>query len=273
LKKDKNDSCLLFRGVYLLPAVVIAVGVFGWIIRRVNTALFLWINSHNSGRLDIIMTHITSLGDGLILCLLLFFLFPRRADITILSMEAYITSGLAVNILKPLFDLPRPPALFSPELIHVIGSAYKRGSFPSGHTASAVAAGLVLFLLLRSPMWRFCAILLGLLVGYSRVYVGVHFPLDVYAGGLLGALTAWVAARRQKKIRKWLNDLSLKGRRALRNCSMLLMLAAGLYLLLWYPEVMPGVELSAKLLGMSAALMAAYQLAKDVEGFGIRGQL
>lgn len=269
--KDTKNYHRLFRGIYLLP--IIAAVALGWLIFAVNTPLFLWINGHHASWLDITMAHITSLGDGLILCLLLFFMFPIRGDITILCIEAYITSGLAVNTLKPIFDLPRPPAVFSPELIHVIGSAYKRGSFPSGHTASAVAAGLVMFLLLRSPLWRWCAIMLGLLVGYSRIYIGVHFPLDVYAGVLLGAVAAWVASRRQEKIRNWLAALQPKGLFILRNSSMGLMLAVGCYLLLWYPQTMPGVEWSAKFLGASAALLAIYQMLKKTDGFGIRGKL
>ncbi len=269
---DTNDRSML-RRVYLLPIITIVVLALGWLIFAVNAPLFLWINGHHSGWLDTIMAHITSLGDGLILCLLLFFMMPKRADLTILCIEAYITSGLAVNILKPMFNLPRPPAVFSPELIHVIGSAYKAGSFPSGHTASSVAAGIALFLLLRSSILRWCAIVLGLMAGYSRIYVGVHFPLDVYAGGLLGAVAAWVAAHRQEKVWKWLTNLSPKGRRILRGGTMGLMFAAACYLLLWYPQIMPGVEFSAKLLGASAALMAIYQILKNADDFGIRGRL
>ena len=62
------------------------------------------------------------------------------------------------------------------------------GSFPSGHAATSFAAATVLTLYL--PRWAPLWILLAVAIGFSRVYVGVHYPLDVVGGAVLGVLVA-----------------------------------------------------------------------------------
>jgi undecaprenyl-diphosphatase len=61
-------------------------------------------------------------------------------------------------------------------------------SFPSGHTATATAGAIVLSVL--EPRLAPLAVVLAAAVAYSRVYVGVHFPLDLLGGAAVGAATA-----------------------------------------------------------------------------------
>ena len=61
-------------------------------------------------------------------------------------------------------------------------------SFPSSHAANTFAAGT--FLALRFPRWR-PVLAIPVLVAYSRVYVGVHYPSDVFGGAALGAGVGW----------------------------------------------------------------------------------
>ena len=86
-------------------------------------------------------------------------------------------------------------------------------SFPSGHTASCFAAvGTLLFTFkkLGVPMLLFAAFM-----GFSRMYLFVHFPTDVLAGAAMGLLMAWVTVLifRELKFDKKLNNLDLKIRR------------------------------------------------------------
>jgi membrane-associated phospholipid phosphatase len=94
--------------------------------------------------------------------------------------------------------VPRPPAVLG-DAAHVIGPAYRAGSFPSGHaTTSFALAGLIVMAL----GWRAASVLglgIAFLAALSRSVVGVHWPLDLLAGAFGGWLSAfiglWLAQR------------------------------------------------------------------------------
>jgi undecaprenyl-diphosphatase len=77
-------------------------------------------------------------------------------------------------------------------------------SFPSGHTAVAFAAAVVLSWLVPRAAPAF--FVLALAIGYSRIYIGVHWPLDVVGGAVIGVVTALlllaVARRRSVQLRR-----------------------------------------------------------------------
>jgi len=115
-------------------------------------------------------------------------------------VAASVSGALALSlVLKSLFQRPRPELV--PQLSYVASS-----SFPSGHSMLSAAVYLTLGALLARfqsnlmlkahvLVW---AVLLTLLVGVSRVYMGVHWPSDVFAGWAAGAAWAalcWLAAR------------------------------------------------------------------------------
>lgn len=68
-------------------------------------------------------------------------------------------------------------------------------SFPSSHAGVALAMGMVAWQRMPHRGWRWLPLLLSLLVAWSRVALGLHFPVDVVAGGLLGVFAALLAAR------------------------------------------------------------------------------
>jgi undecaprenyl-diphosphatase len=91
--------------------------------------------------------------------------------------------------MRDWIDRRRPPLLYSEPkpLVHVPHS----GSFPSGHATAAFACATVLAW--RVPRLAFPAFVLAGAIAWSRVYVGVHWPLDVFGGFLLGAAMASIA--------------------------------------------------------------------------------
>ena len=109
-------------------------------------------------------------------------------------------SGVLITLaLKQAVDRPRPDIV--PHLSHVATS-----SFPSGHSMLSAVVYLTLGSLLAASINRrslkfdvlAIAVLLSLIVGISRVYLGVHYPTDVLAGwiaGLVWALLCWLVAR------------------------------------------------------------------------------
>jgi membrane-associated phospholipid phosphatase len=112
---------------------------------------------------------------------------------------AVAATQLVVELVKLLVERPRPPA--EDALTHASGF-----SFPSGHSATAVAVYAVLALLIGSRCCERKRIILAVIgglvvlgVGASRVYLGVHYPTDVIAGWLTGAalaLASWLVATR-----------------------------------------------------------------------------
>lgn len=103
----------------------------------------------------------------------------------ILAVAALLAAEGVINVvLKPLVRRDRPFA--KPGLASLLVAAPGPHSWPSAHAGSAVAAGVVLAL--SYPLWSWAFLLLAALIAYSRVYVGVHYPLDVAAGMLIGVV-------------------------------------------------------------------------------------
>ncbi len=153
-----------------------------------NVPLFRLLNGLHSPFTDPIWLALTSGGDGLLLGIVLgaFLVFNPR--ITALGLLLLILSALVVHAIKIALPMARP-AEFLPG-IHIIGPTLRSGSFPSGHAASALAAGLAVAHYARSWLMVISVLALSILVAISRVFVGAHFPLDVIAG-LLVTLTLY----------------------------------------------------------------------------------
>lgn len=168
----------------------------------------------NADWLTPIMKVITAFGEygifWILVCLvLLAFKKTRRIGI-ICTLSLALTFILCNGVIKPLVDRERPFESFSavqPFLPHP-GDA----SFPSGHTANAMGPAWGMFMGSRdryAPMgwqgegipastvhkWSVVAIVLALLIGLSRMYLGMHYPSDVLAALLVGMLAATVVCK------------------------------------------------------------------------------
>ncbi len=158
-------------------------------------ALFRLINDAHSPLADMFFGLVTGLGDGLIVALLCSVLMLFRLRLGMAALLAFIVSGLLAQLLKRIFDMPRPPAVL--ENVHVLGHSLTSHSFPSGHATSDGVMVLLAFLLWTGRGWyrdwrSWLVAALFVLAAIGRIYVGVHFPLDVMVGLLLGMLTMWL---------------------------------------------------------------------------------
>ncbi len=106
----------------------------------------------------------------------------RRAAPFVLVAVAVVIADASAGFLKVLVGENRPS---EPDPLVSIPHSH---SFPSGHTATAVAAAVVLSVLAPRAVPLFVLLAAG--VAYSRLYVGAHFPLDVVGGAVLGAAIA-----------------------------------------------------------------------------------
>jgi undecaprenyl-diphosphatase len=147
------------------------------------------------------MRDVTALGGFTVLTLVtvvatLAFLLHRKWSHAAVMAGTALAAQTCSSLLKNLYDRPRPD--LAPHAVYVYSS-----SFPSGHSMLSAAIYLTLAALVanlevkrRSKALVFgLAILLMAAIGFSRVYMGVHWPSDVLAGWCAGAawaLAAWV---------------------------------------------------------------------------------
>ena len=164
---------------------------------QIEGAFLLWIQENmRQDWLTPIMQVITRFGDGGIFwigfCILLLGI-PKSRRTGIAASLSLALNGLVTNVcLKNIIGRIRPYVRF-PELT-VLTTIPSDTSFPSGHTAAsfAVAAGVYM------AGWKKTGIVLyffSALIGFSRLYLGVHFPSDVIGGAIVGVLCAWVVRK------------------------------------------------------------------------------
>ncbi|RMG91061.1 MAG: phosphatase PAP2 family protein [Zetaproteobacteria bacterium] len=157
-------------------------------------ALFRLINDAHSPWADACFGLISGLGDGLVVALLCALLMMVRLRLGMAAMAAFIASGLITQALKHLIAAPRPPAVLQD--VHVLGDVLYGHSFPSGHATSDGVMAASMFLLWGLKSWRaWLGGLLFMLAALGRVYGGVHFPLDVGVGFVLGCIVMIVCWR------------------------------------------------------------------------------
>ena len=161
--------------------------------RRFDRAVLLWIHSHFPGWLDGPMRLVTALGYYWVVFPLLavtVLAFYRKGWKLSAILLVVSTSGSLVlmTVLKAIFERSRPDFFDS-------GYTASFYSFPSGHATVAVGFYGMLALLLAYRLRGYarwlvaaCGVSLVLLIGFSRLYLGVHYPTDVLAGYLAALL-------------------------------------------------------------------------------------
>lgn len=92
-----------------------------------SQTLFRMINNAHTPAGDLFFGLVSGLGDGLVVALLCSLLMLFRLRLGMAALLAFIVSGLCAQLLKRLFDMPRPPALL--EHVHVLGSALTSTAF------------------------------------------------------------------------------------------------------------------------------------------------
>ncbi|MGN0985373.1 MAG: phosphatase PAP2 family protein [Candidatus Enterenecus sp.] len=160
----------------------------GWL----NGPVMLYSTLGNAGLLFIALT-------VLLLCLRR----TRRAGLA--AAGGLIVDLLVVNVtIKPLVSRARPWVVM--EGFETLLTSSDPNSFPSGHTCAAFAFAAALCVAAPKRWMKGAAVAAAVLMGLSRLYVGVHFPSDVLAGAFIGTLCglagAWLAGKLTELFRR-----------------------------------------------------------------------
>ena len=156
-------------------------------LARMDVALFQWLRAYHTPALDTAMAALSDIArQGRLWLLLLIpigFIVPGRWPAIFRTLLAIGLSALMTDhALKPLADRARPFETYADITTHGVTPTTR--SMPSGHASNAVAAAYGLSRVVPRASAIFW--LLALLVGFSRIYLGLHYPADVLVGALVG---------------------------------------------------------------------------------------
>ena len=179
------------------------------ILQSLDRALFYFVNhALQNVLLDISMPVLTDLNKQKIVlfsvAVVLLWILVRggttgRLAMVVLIVTIAFSDQLNSFWIKPFFERIRPCHVL--EDVHLLVSCGSGYSFPSTHAVNNASAAVVLSFFYRQWKWAF-AVFAGV-VGFSRIYVGVHYPSDVLAGFLIGTACGVVVLVAFVRLRSW----------------------------------------------------------------------
>ncbi|MDO6563283.1 phosphatase PAP2 family protein [Amphritea sp. 1_MG-2023] len=194
----------------------------------------------------------TFMGDTTFVLTLALLVARRKPELLWVLFIAAIYGTLVTHGLKMLFDMQRPPVALMSDEYHLVGKALRNGSFPSGHSFTAFAFASVAYYFFNHRSLRWALLLLGGFVGFSRIMVAAHWPIDVLVGGGLGMLVTVAAIQTAR----WSH---VGFRRPMHFFIVFLLLVAALMIMFGHTGGYPQAQLFAKAIAFTALLVFIWE--------------
>lgn len=170
-------------------------------LSQIDTHIFTYLNNLGNPTWDSFWLLFTEKRSHIPLMLVLIYLLFKHLSLKKFILSLIIISAMAAftdqitNLAKHFFKRPRPCLV--PDLeasIRYIAKRCSKYSFFSGHSSNSMAIATLLGLLLKPkfPKALFLLLIWAFMMGYSRIYVGVHYPGDVLTGFSVGILSGLI---------------------------------------------------------------------------------
>ena len=178
---------------------------------QLDEDLFLFLNGLGNTSWDTFWLVITNKLTFIPLYAILLFLIHKKLGTKNLILLVFVIAAMITftdqitNLFKDGFKRPRPCRVDSiSELIRYVAPRCGKYGFFSGHSSNSMAAAVFAGLLLRPYFKNLIFILLfwSAIVAYSRIYVGVHYPIDIVCGLAFGALSGFIFYKLQLYLKK-----------------------------------------------------------------------
>ncbi|MEZ4827110.1 MAG: phosphatase PAP2 family protein [Bacteroidia bacterium] len=171
------------------------------VLEQWDIAMFHTLNSLHAYWLDPVMYLISTRWVWIPLYALILIVIFRREGwrglgwlLTCWLVMILISDQTASGLLKPLVERYRPcrPEAGLPFDVHTVyGDCGGLYGFASSHAANFFAMATFFSLVFRRKQITVAAFLLAIITGYSRIYLGVHYPGDIFAGAVIGIVVGW----------------------------------------------------------------------------------
>lgn len=198
--------------MFFIPYLVVLAACLIVKLTYSREEIYFAVNSHNYPMADALAPYFTDLGNGWTTVALAAILLLFNYGKSFLMAVTYAVTSILAQIIKHIFDAPRPKLYFKDQLLHI---HFVKGvdilslhSFPSGHTVTAFSTAVLITYWCKNKLWGLPLLVLAIIVGYSRMYLSEHFFEDVTAGSVIGVITTvfligWLAGRDFLKSPKW----------------------------------------------------------------------
>jgi len=208
-----NTKDVLYKVRYFfIPYLVVLCACLTIKVLFTREQIYFAVNAHNYPIADTLAPYFTDLGNFWTVIVLFVIMAMFNYGKAFLLIVINTITALSAQVIKHIFDAPRPHLYFQKQLLHI---HFVKGvdilnlhSFPSGHTVTAFSTALLITYWCKNKLWGLPLLLVAIMVGYSRMYLSEHFFEDVTAGSAIGViitvfLIRWLDGKEFLHSAKW----------------------------------------------------------------------